>query len=301
MRSTRLLTVTSAKGGKSGNKKSALAGLMKKKQEAEEAKAGQAAEGGERGTPAQYRDPEVRGLLFNITNSYYKATKKYLVEVDLEQLADAIWHADFACLAHDQFQEGGKMDPRFIYANKAALELWEASWDQMIGMPSRLSAPDDPAKQKERQALLDKTAASRGGLISNYEGWRISLTGKRFKVRGLELFNIVDFSGEKIGQAAAFREYELEDGTVVQITSEPWQPPEVKLPPTEDELRAAEAAVDQQAELVRSLKQGQGLSNQDPQVQDAVAELKLRKQYVEDLRRQMDEALAAAEAAFDAE
>ena len=39
-------------------------------------------------------------------------------------------------------------DPKFIYGNKAALELWEANWDQLIGMPSRLSAAEDPDVQK---------------------------------------------------------------------------------------------------------------------------------------------------------
>ena len=46
--------------------------------------------------------------------------------------------------AHD----GAQTDPRFIYANKASLELWEANWDQLIGMPSRLSAAEDPETQQ---------------------------------------------------------------------------------------------------------------------------------------------------------
>lgn len=41
-------------------------------------------------------------------------------------------------------------DPRFIYANKAALDLWEANWDQLIGMPSRLSAAPSDAVQQVR-------------------------------------------------------------------------------------------------------------------------------------------------------
>jgi len=63
---------------KKGSKKgvSALAGLMKKKAEAEES---QSLQPKERATPAQYRDPEVRGLLFALATSYFKATKKFLV------------------------------------------------------------------------------------------------------------------------------------------------------------------------------------------------------------------------------
>ena len=63
-----------AKGSKGGV--SALAGLMKKKAEAEEAKSGLTPE---RASPAQYRDPEVRGLLFALATSYHKATKQFLV------------------------------------------------------------------------------------------------------------------------------------------------------------------------------------------------------------------------------
>ena len=62
---------------------------------------------GERAAQAQWNDPEVRALLFNLVTSYHKATKKFLMEdVDLEQLPAAIYHAPFVCLAHDQFQEG---------------------------------------------------------------------------------------------------------------------------------------------------------------------------------------------------
>ena len=94
------------RGSKNGV--SSLAGLMKKKMQAEEAKNSSATPGSDqRASPAQYRDPEVRGLLFSLATSYFKATKRYLVDgVDLEQLPDALYHAAFCCLVHDRFQEG---------------------------------------------------------------------------------------------------------------------------------------------------------------------------------------------------
>ncbi len=83
---------------------SSLSGLLKKKAEAEEA---QKAVPAERATPAQYREMEIRNLLFNMANSYFKATKRYLVDgVDLAQLPDAIYYAPCCILAHDRFQEG---------------------------------------------------------------------------------------------------------------------------------------------------------------------------------------------------
>ncbi len=106
-----------------------------------------------------------------------------------------------------------------------------------------------------------QTAAT-DGYVSNYQGWRMSLGGKRFKILDVELFNVIDFSGDKIGQAAVFKQYELEDGTVIQVTSEPWQLPKVYHPPSEDEVSAAEIAVAQQGDVVRNLKEIQGLGNQ---------------------------------------
>jgi hypothetical protein len=61
------------------------------------------------------------------------------MEVSFDTLAEAMYIAPFACLAHNKFEEGVE-DPVFTYANRAALELFEGTWDTMIGMPSRNSA-----------------------------------------------------------------------------------------------------------------------------------------------------------------
>lgn len=50
-----------------------------------------------------------------------------------------MYKAPFVCLAHNIFEEGVD-DALFTYANKAALELFEADWDTLIGLPSRKSA-----------------------------------------------------------------------------------------------------------------------------------------------------------------
>lgn len=291
------------KGGGSGKGKSSLAGLLLKKKQAEETQQ-QGNTNAERASTCQYRSPEIRGLLFAIANSYHKATKKFLVDgVDLEQLPDAIFHAPFVCVAHDRFQEG-VTDPAFTYANKAGLELWEGTWDQIVGMPSRLSAVDDPEVQQNRQALLDQAATSKTGVVMNYEGLRQSLSGRQFRIKGVTLFNVIDFSGEKIGQCAVFDQYQTEDGTVVKVraTGEGWKAPEIELPPSEADIQAAEAAVEAQAGVVRTLKEGPpALGNQDPQVQAAVAELKARKEAVVTMKKKMEETLKAAMAAFDEE
>lgn len=45
-------------------------------------------------------------------------------------------------------QDGVGWDPVFTYANRAALELWETTWDELVGMPSRKSAAAEDDIQK---------------------------------------------------------------------------------------------------------------------------------------------------------
>lgn len=68
-------------------------------------------------------------------------------DVDFEILGDAMFKAPFVCLAHNKFQKD-VTDPEFIYANKPALELWEGTWDDVIGLPSRNSAAEDATVQQ---------------------------------------------------------------------------------------------------------------------------------------------------------
>lgn len=273
---------------------------MKKKAEAEAAPSSAAAASSARASPAQYNDPDVKALLLMLVQSYWRATRKPLLpNVELAQLGEALYGAPFVLLAHNRFQEG-VTDPEFIYANHAALQLWEATWEQLIGMPSRKSASDDPAVQEQRQQLLDGAASS--GLITDYSGWRVSLTGKRFRISGVTLFNIEDADGDKLGQAAVFDSYELEDGTVIKVEGLKMdQAPagsdgggtggagEV-VPVTPEDVAAAEEGVKQWADYIRALKEEYGKQNSDPEVASAVQELKARK-----------EALAAWQAALAAQ
>ncbi len=54
----------------------------------------------------------------------------------------------------------------------------------------------------QRQRLLDDVV--RQGFIENYGGVRISATGKRFRIDGATVWNLLDDQGEVVGQAAAF-------------------------------------------------------------------------------------------------
>ena len=110
--------------------------------------------------------------------------------------ARALYHAPFALLAHD-----AAPDPCFTYANLAAQTLFEMSWADMLGLPSRYSA--EPLAQSERTRLLAQVAAQ--GYIDNYSGMRIARSGKRFLIQQATVWNLIDRQGALVGQAACFK------------------------------------------------------------------------------------------------
>lgn len=115
--------------------------------------------------------------------------------------ADADWlyhQAPFVVLAHD-----GCADPRFIYANKTAQACFEYSEDELIGLPSRLSA--EAEERAARQILLDRV--SRDGFIPDYSGIRIAKSGRRFRIENAIVWQLIDADGTHHGQAATFSEW----------------------------------------------------------------------------------------------
>jgi PAS domain-containing protein len=116
-------------------------------------------------------------------------------------LADMEWlyyRAPFVVLAHD-----GGADPRFIYANQAAQTCFEYSANELIGLPSRLSA--EAEERAARQLLLDRV--SRDGFIADYSGIRIAKSGRRFRIENAIVWQLIDADGTHHGQAATFSEW----------------------------------------------------------------------------------------------
>jgi PAS domain-containing protein len=95
-------------------------------------------------------------------------------------------------------------DNLFNYANRTALELFEYSWDELIGQPSSASA--EPVHRDERRLLLDEVG--RKGFIENYSGIRIGKNGRRFRIKKATVFNLLDENSDYLGQAATFADYE---------------------------------------------------------------------------------------------
>lgn len=95
---------------------------------------------------------------------------------------------------------GIEADPILNYGNRMALDLWELSWDQLIQMPSRLTA--EPDGRLERGLMLEQAKAD--GFFEGYRGVRISSTGRRFLVEQALIWTVIDLVKKPIGQAATF-------------------------------------------------------------------------------------------------
>jgi len=91
-------------------------------------------------------------------------------------------------------------DPRFIYANRSAQALFGYDWDEIVTLPSRLSA--EAPNRAERQRLLD--AVARNGFATGYSGVRIAKSGRRFLIEDGLLWELRDERGVLAGTAATF-------------------------------------------------------------------------------------------------
>jgi hypothetical protein len=114
------------------------------------------------------------------------------------ELAEKIWNAPFVVVSH-----GTQADPILNYGNRAALALWEMSWEELTRTPSRLTA--EAPRREERARLLE--AVTRNGFIDDYAGIRISKRGRRFEIFQATVWNLVTEAGEPCGQAATFSEW----------------------------------------------------------------------------------------------
>lgn len=101
---------------------------------------------------------------------------------------------DAVVLSHD-----GGDDPVFVFANHAAAKLWRMPVEELVGMPSRLSAP--PEHRGSRAVMLADAASA--GVLAGYSGERVAKDGTRFMIEDATLWT-VDYS-ERPGQAVVFR------------------------------------------------------------------------------------------------
>lgn len=115
-----------------------------------------------------------------------------------EEQSQRLFEADFIVVAHNTAD-----DPILNYANRKALDLWETDLQTMLQMPSRKTA--EPVHRDERAELLRRVTED--GYIDDYQGIRISATGKRFRIHQAIVWNLTDPEGNDAGQAAMFSEW----------------------------------------------------------------------------------------------
>lgn len=143
--------------------------------------------------------PQARGgIAVAIADSFRRRVGRNLVPVEADsgpqEVEQALMTSSAVILCHD-----GAEDPRFIFANNAAASLWRMSVEDLVGMPSRLSAP--PEVQDERAGALAQAAAR--GVLFGYSGERIAADSTRFTIVDATLWT-VELPGGGLGQAATF-------------------------------------------------------------------------------------------------
>ena len=151
---------------------------------------------------------DVNGYLENharlLLDSFRHWTGKSLVQQDRSPTEQAreLFYASFVVLSHD-----GSIDPLLNYANEAGLHLFALKWEELIALPSRLTA--EPLHRDERARLLGRVTEH--GYIDDYTGVRISRTGRRFFIEQATVWNVRDEQGAPYGQAATFSRWRFLD------------------------------------------------------------------------------------------
>lgn len=115
-----------------------------------------------------------------------------------ETITEELFYAPFVLVSH-----GIEPDPIFNYGNQKALEMWELTWEELTQMPSRKTA--EPIAQEDRNRLLSETETH--GFVRNYQGVRISSSGRRFLIEDVLIWNVLDEQNQCCGQAAVYSKY----------------------------------------------------------------------------------------------
>lgn len=151
---------------------------------------------------APWQQPEVIQHSQRLLRSFQQWTGRSLLSNSDSALAiaQALFEAPFVVVSH-----GTEADPVLNYGNRQALELWEMPWETLTHTPSRQTA--EPIARAERDRLLQQ--AREQGYISNYQGVRISSTGKRFWIQDVIIWDVLDETNQQIGQAATFDRWEF--------------------------------------------------------------------------------------------
>lgn len=115
-------------------------------------------------------------------------------------LSRKLYHAPFVVVSH-----GTEEDPVFNYANLKAQEIWNMGWDEFTSMPSRFSA--EPIEESKRNQLLE--TGRKKGITRLKQGIRINKDGRRFYIKDVVLFNLLNKNQDYCGQGAVYPKWEF--------------------------------------------------------------------------------------------
>jgi len=147
-----------------------------------------------------WKQPEIIQWSQCLLDNYEKYLGKELIKRNGDAIAEAeaLFYAPFVVVSHNS-----AADPILNYGNQVALELWEMNWEKFTQTPSRCTA--ESTNRDKRQKIL--TLVTQQGFIDNYQGVRISDTGKRFLIENTTIWNLFNSQGEACGQAATFSQW----------------------------------------------------------------------------------------------
>lgn len=137
-------------------------------------------------------------ILEKIDNCFYQLSGKYLpspphIDNRYEWLHE---EAPYSILAHN-----ADPDPHFIYVNKYALSCFKYTNEEMLSIPSRLSAGE--RDRAERQRLLE--IVTKDEIAYGYEGLRVDKYGSYFPIYNGIVWQLKDVDNQIYGQGALFR------------------------------------------------------------------------------------------------
>jgi MEKHLA domain len=148
-----------------------------------------------------WTDPRIIRWTQILLDSYQQLIGVELLPPDFSRAEQSkmLYEAPFVIVSHD-----AQDDPQLNYGNQLALNLWELDWVDFINTRSKATA--EPANQAIRQQMLAQAKSQ--GFIQNYQGVRISSSGKRFKIAQATIWNLTNENGQACGQAAMFKDWQ---------------------------------------------------------------------------------------------
>jgi hypothetical protein len=148
-----------------------------------------------------WQKPEIITWSQIILNSYQQLLGKELINRNGNPREEAkqLFYAPMIVLSHNS-----DPDPLYNYANLQGLKLWEMTWEELITTPSKSTT--EPILREKRDKFLAETTTK--GYITNYQGIRVSRTGKKYKIKDVIVWNLTNEEDQYCGQGATFSRWE---------------------------------------------------------------------------------------------